>query len=586
VRGGFSNPVRVFSLPRVGGWRAAALAVNMCVLLTCLPISVAQETAAGESAVQFTNITAEAGIDFHLTCGSSADKLYIPETMCGGVAFFDYDNDGWMDLLLVNGSTQELAAENGGPPSKLYRNKGDGTFLDVTAESALSFRGWGMGVTVGDFDNDGWSDVYLTHFRGGLLYRNQGDGTFQDVTSEAGVANQGRWGTSAAFGDYDNDGHLDLYVANYVQFDVNNLPDPGSGVCRYRGITVYCGPRGLPGERDRLYRNNGDGSFTDVTEKLSIDSGSYYGLGVLWWDYDLDGDLDLYVANDSTPSLLYSNDGDGTFDEIGVITGLALSADGREQAGMGVDAGDYDNDGRPDLIKTNFSDDTNNLYHNDGDGWFSDLGGAAGFARISFPLLGFGIRFLDYDNDGWKDIYVANGHVYPQVDNYSFGTTYAQRAFLFHNLQNGRFEEVGLTSGAALKLRRVSRGLASADFDNDGDLDLLETNLDDQPLLLRNEAGNQGHWIRLGLIGTSSNRDGYGARVTIVAGGLSQTDEVRASTSYLSSNDPRVHFGLGKETEIQLVEIRWPSGKVDKMTNVKVDMEIVVEEGRGIVDRR
>jgi hypothetical protein len=511
--------------------------LNLVLVLLLLPAgpAAAQEAPAEKLAVRFIDATRDAGIDFQLTCGSGADKLYIMETMCGGVAFFDYDNDGWMDLLLVNGSTLEQVRENGGSPSKLYRNNRDGTFADVTTSSGLDFRGWGMGVAVGDYDNDGWSDLYITHLLGGVLYRNQGDGTFQDVTGESRADNAGRWGTSAAFGDYDNDGNLDLYVANYVRLDLDNLPEFGSSVfCTYRGIPVYCGPRGLQGERDRLYRNQGDGTFADVTETLGIDPDAYYGLGVLWWDHDLDGDLDVYIANDSTPSLLYSNNGDGTFEEAGSITGVAYSADGREQAGMGVDAGDYDNDGWPDLVKTNFSDDVNNLYHND-QGWFSDLGGEAGYARISVPLLGFGIRLFDYDNDGWLDIYVANGHVNPQVDDHSFGVTYRQRDLLFHNLRDGRFEEVGEELGLGITADFVGRGLATADYDNDGDLDLLVTNLDASPLLLRNDGGNRSHWLRIRLVGSDSNHDGYGARVKVVVGDLTQEVETRTGSSYLSS---------------------------------------------------
>jgi len=560
---------------RPGVGRARVLLIALCLALAS-PAAAAQP--APDAPVQFTDVTREAGIDFHLTCGSATGKLYIMETMCGGVAFFDYDNDGWMDLLLVSGSTREQVRKDGGPPAKLYRNNGDATFTDVTEKTGLGFRGWGMGVAVGDYDNDGWSDVYLTHLLGGVLYRNQGDGTFKDVTAAAGVGNTGRWGTSAAFGDYDGDGHLDLYVANYVRLDLDNLPEFGSSVfCTYRGIPVYCGPRGLQGERDRLYHSNGDGTFTDLTEELGIDPGQYYGLGVLWWDYDLDGDLDVYIANDSTPSLLYSNNGDGTFEEAGSITGVAYSADGREQAGMGVDAGDYDHDGWPDLVKTNFSDDVNNLYHND-QGWFSDLGGQAGFARISVPLLAFGVRFFDFDNDAWLDIYVANGHVNPQVDDHSFGVTYRQRDLLFRNLADGRFEELGLRSGPALQAELLSRGLATADFDNDGDLDLLVTNLDHSPVLLRNDGGNRRHWLRVKLIGSASNRAGYGARVRVVAAGLSQTAEARAGSSYLSSHDPRLHFGLGDAARVDLVEVHWPSGRVQKRTDLDPNQEVVFRE--------
>ena len=566
-----------------GRWEAVLLAATLLLPAASLPAAAPVSPAAPP--VQFTDVTRAAGIDFKLFCGGK-DKLYIIETVCGGVAFFDYDNDGWMDLLLVNGYTLGGSPEEK-PVSKLYRNNGDGTFTDVTTKVGLGFRGWGMGVAIGDYDNDGWSDVYISYFQGGALYRNQGDGTFRDVTAKAGVGNPGRWGTSTAFADYDKDGYLDLYVANYVHLDLNNLPEFGSSVwCNYRGIPVYCGPRGLVGDRDRLYHNNGDGTFADVTEALDIDPDAYYGLGVVWFDSDDDGYPDLFVANDSTPSLLYHNNGDGTFTEMGVPAGVALSADGREQAGMGADSADYNNDGRLDLVKTNFSDDTNNLYHNDGDGWFSDLGGAANFARISVPLLGFGVRFFDYDNDGWKDIYVANGHVNPQVDEHSFGVTYAQRSLLFHNRRDGSFEEVGLQAGPALAVARVGRGAASADFDNDGDLDLLMTNLDGSPLLLRNDGGHRQHWIRLRAVGTQSNRDGYGARVQVRAGGLTQTDEVRANSSYVSAHDPRLHFGLGDATKVDEIVIRWPSGAVDKLQDEEANQDLVVEEGRGVVARR
>jgi hypothetical protein len=529
----------------------------------------------------FMDVTRAAGIDFHLTCGGP-QKLYIMESMCGGVAFIDYDNDGWPDIFLVNGSTLEDLKTDRSPASKLYHNNHDGTFTDVTEKAGLAHRGWCFGAAVGDYDNDGWDDLYITCLTRSFLYKNNGDGTFRDVTAQAGVGNLGRWGTSAAFGDYDRDGYLDLYVANYVDLDVNNLPKFGSTpFCKYRGIPVSCGPRGLAGSRDRLYHNNGDGTFTDVTAKMNIDAGSYYGLGVIWADNDGDGWPDIYVANDSSPSLLYHNNEGKSFTEVAVTAGVAFSDDGREQAGMGVDFGDYDNDGFPDLVKTNFSDDSNNLYHNNGDGTFEDRAGAAGFGAVSVPFLGFGVRFLDYDNDGWKDIIVANGHVNPQVDEHAFGITYAQRALLFHNLRNGRFEEVGLRAGPALAQRRVSRGLAIADINNDGALAVLMSNLDGAPTLLRNVSKPRGHWIRLKLIGTRSNRDAYGARVEVVAGGLKQVDEVRANTSFLSASDARLHFGLGSATRVDRVIIRWPSGLVEKLAGPPVDRETVIREGAG-----
>jgi hypothetical protein len=558
-----------------------------------------------ESAVSFTDITHAAGIDFHLTCGS-AEKRYIMDSMCGGVAVFDYDNDGWMDILLVNGSTLEDLRAGKCHTSKLYRNNRDGTFKDVTTQAGLNTCRWGFGVAVGDYDNDGFEDVYITYLDGGVLYRNNGNGTFTDVTQKAGVGNQGRWGTSAAFGDYDNDGKLDVFIANYVSLDLKNLPKFGEGLfCQYRGIPVSCGPRGLQGSRDRLYHNNGDGTFTDVTEKLDIDPSAYYGLGILWLDYDRDGCLDLYVANDSSPSLLYHNDCKGGFTEVGTEAGTSYSGDGKEQAGMGVDSADYDNDGWPDIVKTNFSDDSNNLYHNDHNGEFTDLAGAANFGPISIPFLAFGVKFLDFDNDGWPDIFVANGHVNPQVDQHALGITYAERPFLFHNLRYGKFEEIGKDTasdrngrtggdtGVPARAKRepaanpfsrryVARGAATADFFNRGAEDLLITVLDGSPLILRNDS-HRGHWLTLKLLGTTSNRDGFGTRVEIKAGTVTQTAEARASSSFESASDPRPHFGLGSATTVDSVVVRWPSGKVDTIGPQSADQQLTIKEGQGLV---
>jgi len=556
--------------------------VSLCVGLVFLLVFPSARGQKGASpAPVFVDVTRASGIDFHLTCGGP-QKLYIMESMCGGVAVIDYDNDGWPDIFLVNGSTLEDLKTGKSPASKLYHNNHDGTFTDVTEKAGLAHRGWCSGAAVGDYDNDGWEDLYITCLTGSFLYKNKGDGTFKDVTAQAGVGNPGRWGTSAAFGDYDRDGHLDLYVTNYVDLDLNSLPEFGSTPsCKYRGIAVSCGPRGLAGSRDRLYHNNGDGTFTDVTEAMNIDAGSYYGLGVIWADYDGDGWPDIYVANDSSPSLLYHNNQGKSFTDVAITAGVAYSSDGREQAGMGVDFGDYDNDGLPDLVKTNFSDDANNLYHNNGDGTFDDHAGLAGFAEVSIPFLGFGVHFLDYDNDGWKDILVANGHVNPQVDEHAFGVSYAQRALLFHNLRNGRFGEIGLRAGPALRQRRVSRGLAVADFNNDGAVGVLISNLDGSPALLRNVSKPRGHWLRLKLIGTRSNRDAYGARVEIVAAGSKQVDEVRANSSFLSASDSRLHFGLGAAARVDQVVVRWPSGLVERLASVPVDRETVINEGAG-----
>ncbi len=541
--------------------------------------------AASTAAAKFVDVTRASGIDFHLTCGT-LDKRYIMDSMCGGIAVFDYDNDGWMDIYFVNGSTLPDLKSGKCHPGKLYHNNHDGTFTDVTAKSGLTHCGWGFGVAVGDYDNDGWEDLYITYLDGAVLYHNNHDGTFTDVTAKAGVGNPGRWGTSTAFGDYDNDGNLDLYVANYVDLDLNHLPQFGDGpFCTYRGIAVSCGPRGLAGSRDRLYHNNGDGTFTDVTEKLNIDPGVYYGLGVLWLDYDKDGCLDLYVANDSSPSLLYHNNCKGGFTEVGAEAGVAYSSDGREQAGMGIDSADYDNDGWPDIAKANFSDDTNNLFHNDKNGEFTDLAGPADFGPISIPFLGFGTKFFDFDNDGWKDVFIGNGHVNPQVDQHSFGVTYAERPLLFHNLRNGKFEEIGLRSGEALTKRYVARGVAVADFLNQGSQDILMSVLDGSPVLLRNQTQGTGHWLRIKTVGTTSNRDGFGARVEVKAGGLTQSDEVRANSSFESASDPRLHFGLGSATHVDSITVRWPSGKIDSIGVEAADQELVVKEGAGVVER-
>jgi len=538
------------------------------------------------AAVSFADVAKNAGIDFHLTCGGP-EKRYIMESMCGGVAIFDYDNDGWMDIFLVDGSTLADMRDGKCHTGKLYHNNHDGTFSDVTAKSGLAHCGWGFGVAVGDYDNDGWEDLYVTYLDGAVLYHNNHDGTFTDVTAKAGVGNPGRWGTSAAFGDYDNDGNLDLYVVNYVDIDLDHLPEFGKGpFCQYRGIPVSCGPRGLKGGRDRLYHNNGDGTFTDVTEKLNIDSGSYYGLGVLWLDYDLDGCLDLYVANDSSPSLLYHGDCKGGFTEVGVQAGVAYSADGREQAGMGIDSADYDHDGWPDIVKTNFSDDTNNLFHNDHNGEFTDLAGPANFGPVSVPFLGFGVKFLDFDNDGWKDIFVANGHVNPQVDQYSFGVTYAERPLLFRNLGNGKFEEMGMSAGEALAHRYVARGAATADFFNDGREGLLVSVLDGPPLLLRNQSRPMGHWLRIKTVGVRSNRDGFGARVEVKAGGVTQTAEVRANSSFESASDPRLRFGLAAADHVDSIVVRWPSGTVDRVGRQGADQQVVIVEGKGLVSQQ
>ena len=535
---------------------------------------------------QFVEVSAKAGIRFSLTSGGPEKRYIIEAKGGGGIAWFDYDNDGYPDLFLVNGSTFEHWKRGDSARSRLYHNNGDGTFTDVSAASGLDHTGWGMGVCVGDFDNDGYDDLYLTYYGGNVLYRNNGNGTFSDVTDRAGVRGHG-WGMGCAFGDYDNDGRLDLYVANYVDVDIARLGEPGSAPnCTYRSIATFCGPRGLPGGRDILFHNNGDGTFADVTEKAGIDRGQYFGLGVVMADYDRDGRLDIYVANDSTPSSLYHNNGDGTFTDVGVPAGVAYSGEGQEQAGMGTDFGDYDNDGWLDLVKGNFSDDTNNLYHNNRDGTFTDVTYPAGIGDVTWPFTTFGAKFLDYDNDGWKDIFFANGQTFPQMDRYPTGITYAERNLLFHNRHDGKFDEVGLRAGPGLALKKVSRGLATADYDNDGDLEIMVSNMNDSPELLRHARKNPCHSVVVKTLGTQSNRDGIGTKVTLVAGGLTQYDEVRSGGSYLSSSDLRVHFGLGAATKIDRLELRWPSGQMDVVPSPPLDHLLVVKEGQGLVESK
>ncbi len=525
--------------------------------------------------IRLVEATRQAGIDLLNLSGTPA-KDYIVDVNGNGAGFFDYDNDRDLDIVLVNGSTLEHGESGGDPMLALYRNDGAGRFTDVTARSGLTRRGWGTGVCIADYDNDGFQDVYVTAIGPNVLWRNAGNGTFAPVNQ----ATDARWSAGCAFGDYDRDGHADLYVANYVAFDRKTVPPRGAEACRFMTIEAFCGPRPLPGETDTLYRNRGDGTFADVTRPSGVSEPGYYGLGVLFSDLNDDGWPDIYVANDSLPNLLFLNRGNGTFVEQALLSGVAVSSDGREQAGMGVDAGDYDGDGRLDLVVTNFAQDYTTVYRNDGDGFFRDVSFESGIAATLGPYMGWGIGFVDVDNNGWLDLFVANGHIYPDVAR-TGTSTYRQRNQLFRNIGGGRFRHVTEEVGGGLLVEKSSRGAAFGDYDNDGDVDVLVVDIDDRPTLLRNDTAG-GHWVTLRLAGTRSNRDAIGARVTIEAAGRRQTAEVRSGGSYLSHNDMRVHFGLGDARRVDRLEIRWPSGSLERVEGLDADRFYVAREGSGI----
>ena len=531
--------------------------------------------------IRLIDVAGKAGVTL-LNISGEPRKDYLLEVAGNGAAFFDYDDDGDMDLLIVNGSTFEKFKQGGDPMVALYRNDGKGKFSDVTGQSGLTKKGWGMGVCVADYDNSGFQDVYVTAYGPNVLFYNNGDGTFADVTERAGVGDS-RWSTNCAFGDYDRDGSVDLYVANYVALDKKTTPRRGTTIhCQYKGMDVLCGPRGLPGEPDVLYRNNSDGTFKDVTQSAKIDDPGYYGFGVIFSDVNNDDWPDIYVANDSTPNFLFRNNGDGTFSEVALEAGVAFSQDGRPQAGMGVDAADYNNDGYFDIFVTNFSEDTNTLYQNNGDETFDIVTFSAGLGQSSLPYLGWGTGLVDLDNDGDLDIFIANGHIYPEIDQFAFASTFLERNQLYQNQGNGRFLELTEELGGGLLTRKSARGAAFSDYDNDGDVDILVINLDDRPSLLRNEGENRNHWVTLRLVGRKSNRDAAGARITAEVGDRTQTTEVRCGGSYLSHNDSRVHFGLGQETHVKRLEIRWPSGLVENFRDIQGDQFLQVTEGQGM----
>jgi hypothetical protein len=540
--------------------------------------------------VSFINVARESGLSAKTIFGGEHKNKYLLETTGCGVAFYDYDNDDWLDIFLVNGWRLEGFPKGQEPVSRFFKNNRDGTFTDVTKKAGLIHYGWGQGVCIGDYDNDGFDDIYITSFGKNVLYHNNGNGTFTDVTEKAGVGTSGkRWNTGCAFVDYDRDSHLDLFVANYIDLDLATAPLPESGPCNYKGVLVACGPPGLIGGNNILFHNNGDGTFSDVSERTGISrANGTFGLGVLTADFNNDGWPDIYVANDSTASALYQNKRNGTFSDVAMEAGCALSADGKPQAGMGVSAADYDLDGNLDIVKTNFAGDTPSLYHNIGGGNFEDATFPAGLGKHT-QFLGWGCGFLDMDNDGWPDILICNGHVYPEVEQLRTEAGYAQQKILYRNLRNGHFEDVSSQGGAGIMVPVASRGAAFGDFDNDGDIDVVVNTVNDYPQLLRCDLRLENNWLKIKTIGTKSNRSGIGARLRCVTHPPGETkphqqiDEVRSGGSYISQNDLRVHFGIGKAEKVELLEIRWPSGALDTLKDVKPNQLIVVKEGEGIV---
>jgi hypothetical protein len=543
-----------------------------------------------EIGVSFINVARETGLNAKTIYGGEHKNKYLLETTGCGVAFYDYDNDGWLDIFLVNGSRLEGFPKGQEPISHLFKNNRDGTFSDVTLKAGLAHSGWGQGVCIGDYDNDGFDDLFVTYYGKNVLYHNDGDGTFSDVSEKAGVAGtKTRWGSGCAFVDYDRDGRLDLFVANYIDMDLATAPVPESGPCLYKGVMVACGPPGLNGGKNILYHNNGNGTFTDVSEVAGImGANGTYGLGVLTADFDNDGWPDIYVANDSTASALYQNKKNGKFVDIGLEAGCVLSPDGKPQAGMGVAAADYDLDGNLDIVKTNFAGDTPSLYHNQGNGNFEDTTFTAGLGSHT-QYLGWGCGFFDFDNDGWADILLCNGHVYPEVEQLKTEAGYAQRKLLYRNLRNGRFEDVSNQVGPGISEPVTARGCAFGDFDNDGDIDVVVNTVNDYPQLLRCDSKVANNWLKVKTIGTKSNRSGIGARLKCITrppdekNVHAQIDEVRSGGSYYSQNDLRIHFGVGKASKVELLEIRWPSGEVEQIKDIPVNQVIYVKEGEGIV---
>jgi len=548
--------------------------------------------------VVFQEVAEKAGLARWRNVTGTAAKRLIIEEKGSGVCLIDFDHDGWLDIYLVNGSTFDALSDKAAAPhAALFRNNHDGTFSDVTEQAGVANDAWGLGCAVGDYDNDDWPDLYVTNLGRNRLYHNNRNGTFTDVAGKAGVALENDSPhiaidhTGATFGDYDGDGRLDLFVAGYIRYDFDDPPLVGAKsvhntTCQYRGVNVMCGPRGLDGAEDHLFHNNGDGTFTDTSVKAGLsDPSRFYGLGTVFADVNDDGKPDLLVANDSTPNYLYINNGDGTFEDQSYMSGYAFNEAGREVSNMGIAVGDYENNGHLDAVNTVFSDDYDVVFRNDGKGNFEDVSYRAGVAQTTIPFVGFGDGFLDYDNDGWKDLLIANGHVYPFVDQYhDWGMSYAQRPLLFRNRGNGTFEPVPAVEGSGLAVVGVSRGAAFGDLFNDGKIDVVINNLDGAPFLLRNVNPDHHHWVELNLIGgPHSPRDAVGATVYLTAGGTRQRGDVLSGGSYLSSNDMRVHFGMGDADRITALEIHWPSGAIEKPQLRSIDRIVTIEEGKGVV---
>jgi enediyne biosynthesis protein E4 len=549
-------------------------------------LSPAHPAAQAAPPVTFVDVAKESGLNSPNVWGGIDHKRYIIEAKGSGLAFFDYDQDGWLDIYLTNGTRLDAKWPEGkAPTSHLYKNNRDGTFTDVTEKSGLARTGWQTGVCVGDYDNDGWDDLFCCFWGHNILFHNNGDGTFTDVTKKAGVYDaKYRWGAGCTFLDYDRDGHLDLFVCNYIRLDPEKAPSPTDPLCQWKGIPVMCGPRGMPGDTNVLFHNNGDGTFTDVSDKSGIlKPGTRYSITAVSYDFDNDGWPDIYVAVDSQPSILFRNNHDGTFTDVAVVAGVAYSENGHEQAGMGIGVADYDCDGWLDIFKTNFADDTCNLYHNNGDGTFSDVTFASGVG-INNQYVAWGCGFVDYDNDGWPDIMQINGHVYPEIDGQNIGQTFKNPRLVYKNLGKGQFKDVSTEMGPGIGERFSSRGAAFGDYDNDGDIDAVILNMNDLPSLLRNDGGNLQNWIKIKLVGTKCNRTAIGARVRVVTGNHAQIDEAHSGSSVMSQSDLRLHFGVGKAQTIDAIEVKWPTTqKVERFTAVKPNQILTIREGSGIV---